>query len=59
MEAYCITVSEMGKRLCISRASAYNLANRADFYPAIRLGKRLLINTDALHRWLNEQTKSL
>lgn len=52
----CISVSEMGRQLCISRAAAYNLANSAGFYPAFRIGQRILIRVEALERWLDEQT---
>ena len=56
MENICITVPEMGKRLGVSRAMAYNLVNARDFYPAFRIGKRVLVRVDALEKWLDEQT---
>lgn len=56
MENYCITVSEMSKRLGVSRAMAYNLINSKNFYPAFRIGKRVLVRVDALEKWLDEQT---
>lgn len=56
MENYCITVPEMSKRLGVSRAMAYNLINSASFYPAFRIGKRVLVRVDALEKWLDEQT---
>jgi len=51
----CISVPELGKRLGVSRATAYVLANRPDFYPAFRIGKRVLVRVDKLNRWLDEQ----
>lgn len=57
MDNACITVPEMARTLHISRAAAYNLANSAGFYPAFRLGKRVLISATALTRWLEEQTR--
>lgn len=51
---YCMDVPEMGSLLGISRAQAYNLANSEGF-PAIRIGKRIVIPVDALKRWINEQ----
>ena len=51
---YCVDVPEMGKLLGISRASAYELAN-TDGFPIVRVGKRMLIPTDALKRWVDEQ----
>lgn len=56
MNEICITIPEMGKRLHISRSAAYNLANATDFYPAFRIGKRVLVRVDALEKWLDEQT---
>lgn len=51
----CINVTEMGRRLGISRSNAYELVNRADFYPAFRIGKRVLISVEALTRRIAEQ----
>lgn len=52
----CISVSELGKRLGISRAMAYNLVNSADFYPAFRIGNRILVRVEAFNKWLEDQT---
>lgn len=57
MNELCISVPEMSKRLGISRTSAYSLANSADFYPAFRLGKRVLISIAAFSKWLEERTQ--
>ena len=57
MEKNCITVTEMGERMGISRSMAYTLANSQGFYPAFRLGKRVLVSITALEKWLDEQTK--
>lgn len=53
-KALCITVEEMGKRLSISRASAYQLSHSEGF-PTVTLGRRLLIPLSALEKWLEEQ----
>ena len=50
----CLTVEEMGKKLSISRAGAYELARRADF-PAIHAGRRILIPISGLEKWLEAQ----
>lgn len=55
-DKYCISVGEMGRRLGVSRATAYSLVSSKDFYPAFRLGQRILIRVDALEKWLAEQT---
>ena len=48
-----LTVEEAGKRLGISRATAYALANQGQL-PVIRLGKRLLVSKVGLERMVNE-----
>lgn len=55
-EQLTLTVNEMAQQLHISRASAYKLANAPSFFPAFRLGGRVLIGADALRRWVHEQT---
>ena len=52
-----LTVEEMAQQLNVSRATAYSLAKQKDFYPALRIGSRLIISTQALVRWLDEQTE--
>lgn len=54
--ARCITVTELGTLLGLSRGAAYNLANTEGFYPAFRIGSRLLISVEKLNRWIDEQT---
>lgn len=52
----CLTVSELSRRLGIGRNAAYALAVSDGFFPAFRIGRRLLISEDALGQWLAEQT---
>ena len=52
-----LTVEELAQQLNVSRTTAYNLARRKDFYPAIRIGHRLVVSVQALCRWLDEQTE--
>ena len=40
----------------ISRAQVYNIMNRTDF-PAVRIGKRIIVPIEAFNRWLDEQTQ--
>ena len=54
-----LTVEDLAYHLNISRTTAYNLARQKDFYPAFYLGHRLIINAQALSRWLDEQTGGL
>lgn len=53
-ERLAIGVKEMAKLLGISARSAYNLVQTPGF-PLIRVGKRQLIPTEALKKWLDEQ----
>ena len=52
-----ITVEELAQELNVSRTTAYNLARSKDFYPAIRIGQRIVVSVQALIRWLEEQTR--
>lgn len=51
----CMTVEEMGKQLGVSRVLAYQLANSEGF-PAVRIGRRLVIPVAAFDKWLTEHT---
>lgn len=52
-----LTVNEMAKQLNISRTTAYNLVNQRDFYPAFRIGNRVLVSSSALSSWVQQQTE--
>lgn len=56
MERLTMNVADLRQALGIGRAQAYELVNRADF-PAIRLGRKILIPRDAFLRWLDKQTE--
>lgn len=47
-----MTVSEMMKAIPVSRTKAYELVHSKDFYPAVFIGGKILINREALMRWL-------
>lgn len=53
-ESLCISVEEMGKRLSISRATAFSLIKQEGF-PVITLGRRILVPVASLERWLDAQ----
>ena len=53
---YAINVNEMANRLNISRPTAYELVNSVGFYPAFRIGRKILINVDLLKQWMKEQS---
>ena len=52
-----LTINELAYHLNVSRATAYALARRKDFYPMFHIGHRMVISLDALKRWLAEQTE--
>lgn len=54
-EKRCMTVQEMGEVLGICRERAYQLANSEGF-PAVRIGRRLVIPVPAFEKWLIEHT---
>lgn len=51
-----INVSEMGEQMNLSRKIAYELANSRGFYPAFRIGRKILINVELLKQWMREQS---
>lgn len=52
-----LTVEEMANQLNISRVTAYNLSKQKDFFPAFRIGNRILIGASALSLWVDKQTE--
>lgn len=48
-------VRELAEVMNISRWSAYELCRRPDF-PAVRIGRRVLIRKDQLITWMDKQT---
>ena len=51
-----LSVPEVGKVLGISRAGAYELV-RADNFPKIRIGNRIVIPRDKFIAWIDQQTE--
>lgn len=54
-QTLCLPVDAVARRLGISRGLAYELANSPGF-PAVRIGRRLLVPVAGLERWLAEQS---
>ena len=52
-----ISVDELAKAFDVSRPTAYQLAHSAGF-PAIRIGRRILIPVSGLERWIEEQSSA-
>ena len=51
----CINPTEAAKQLHISRSKMYELLH-CGIIPHVRLGRRILIPTKELERWLHEQS---
>lgn len=49
----CMSVADVADEMGVSRATVYDLARRADF-PAIHLGKRIIVPRSAFYKWLEE-----
>ena len=48
-----LTVVQLAEVLGISRTGAYELVRRNDF-PALKIGKRIVIPKEALARWVSD-----
>lgn len=53
-----LNMPEFKKLMKVSRATSYAIANDPSFYPAFRVGRRLLINRQLLEKWIAEQCKT-
>ncbi len=54
-EKILLTRKEFVSLMRISEPKAQELLNSKDFYPVIRIGRRVLVNAQLLQKWLNEQ----
>ena len=55
MEKSTMSVQELSMQMGISLPKAYELTKTPSF-PAFRIGTRILIPTEAFHKWLLEST---
>ena len=53
-ERLTMTVAELAEALQVSLPTAYTIA-RSDGFPAVRIGKRMLINRARVQDWLDNQ----
>lgn len=54
MEKQTLNVLELAEYLGIGRNTAYNLS-KADGFPCVHIGKRLIVPIRALEEWLEAQ----
>ena len=57
MEKLLLNVSEMAEILGISRPTAYQIMNRADFDAAFYIGRRRKISRAGLEAWIKKQVR--
>ena len=55
MKKMTITVQELAEHMGISKPKAYELA-KSEGFPAIKVGKRIVIPTDGFKHWLDWQS---
>ena len=56
MENANLTIREFMEYQNIGRTKAYQLVHDPDFFPAFRIGGKILINVDKLKRWNFDQS---
>lgn len=54
-EKKVLTRKEFISLMRISEPKAQELLNSKEFYPAFRIGRRVMINSKLLQKWLDEQ----
>ena len=56
-ETLCISVSRMAAELGVGITTAYRIIKDSTFYPAKRIGNRIVIDFRQLQSWISEQGK--
>lgn len=51
-----MTIADLADELNISLVSAYSLSKKQGF-PSIRVGGRILVDTEGFKKWLKEEAK--
>lgn len=54
-EKIALSVPEAAKMLGVTKVKVYELCGRQDF-PAVHIGRRIIIPVQGLHDWLTEQS---
>ena len=55
-EKKTLTVEETMKYLGVGRSTIYELVNSKGF-PSFRIGKKILVNADALQEWIDQNIR--
>ena len=51
-----LTIRQFMDYMNIGRTKAYELVHDPAFYPAFRIGRKILINKEKLDKWIDENT---
>ena len=55
-ESVNLTIKQFMEYQNIGKTKAYELVHDPEFYPAFRIGRKILINLDKLRRWNFDQS---
>ena len=55
-ESVNLTIKQFMEYQNIGRTTAYQLVHDPEFYPAFRIGRKILINMDKLKKWNFDQS---
>lgn len=55
MEKKTLTISEAAKIIGVSPQTMYNISHQESFYPLVLIGRKRLVLTHLLDKWLEEQ----
>lgn len=56
MERANLDIKEFMMYMNIGRTKAYAMVHDPEFYPAFRIGGKILISLEKLNKWLSEQS---
>lgn len=56
MEKKTLTIKEAAQHIGVGLQTMYEISHRADFYPLLRIGRKRLILTHLLDKWMDEQS---
>jgi len=55
MDSMTMTAQQAADKLGISKGLLYKMVHAGQFYPAIRIGKKIMVLKDEFERWVEEQ----
>ncbi|MDL2294032.1 helix-turn-helix domain-containing protein [Ruminococcaceae bacterium OttesenSCG-928-D13] len=55
MDKKTLTIKEAAAVLGVGPQTMYNISHREDFYPLVLIGRKRLVLTHLLDKWLEEQ----